>query len=84
LIGVAKTGEVVEVTPRLLIAGRKLIGTAFGGCRGKTQLPNLIDRYMDGEILVDELVTGLIPLEEINEAFERMKQDSGYRYVVQF
>jgi Zn-dependent alcohol dehydrogenase len=39
---------------------------------------------MDGEILVDELVTGLIPLEEINEAFERMKQDSGYRYVVQF
>ena len=84
LIGVARTGEVVEVTPRLLIAGRRLIGTAFGGCRGKTQLPGLIDRYMDGDILVDELVTGLIPLEQINEAFERMKQDSGYRYVVQY
>jgi S-(hydroxymethyl)glutathione dehydrogenase/alcohol dehydrogenase len=84
LIGVAKTGEVVEVTPRLLIAGRQLLGTAFGGCRGRTQLPGLIDRYMDGEIFVDELVTGTISLEGINEAFEHMKQDSGYRYVVRY
>jgi len=84
LIGVAKTGEVVEVTPRLLIAGRQLLGTAFGGCRGRTQLPGLIDKYMDGEILVDELVTGLIPLEKINDAFAEMRHDSGYRYVVQF
>lgn len=83
-IGVAKTGEVVEVTPRLLIAGRKLVGTAFGGCRGKTQLPGLIDMYMDGKIKVDELVTDVIPLEGINEAFEHMKTDSGYRYVVRY
>jgi S-(hydroxymethyl)glutathione dehydrogenase/alcohol dehydrogenase len=84
LIGVAKTGEVVEVTPRLLIAGRTLMGTAFGGCRGRSQLPGLIDQYMDGKILVDELVTDIIPLEEINEAFERMRHDSGYRYVVKY
>ncbi len=84
LIGVAKTGEVVEVTPRLLIAGRTLLGTAFGGCRGKSQLPELIDRYMNGEIFVDELVTGTIGLEGINDAFEHMKQDSGYRYVVKY
>ena len=84
LIGVAKTGETIEVTPRLLIAGRTLLGTAFGGCRGKSQLPELIDRYMNGEIFVDELVTGTIALEEINEAFEKMKQDSGYRYVVKY
>lgn len=84
LIGVAKTGEVVEVTPRLLIAGRQLIGTAFGGCRGKTQLPGLIDAYMDGKILVDELVTDVIDLENINEAFAQMKNDSGYRYVVRY
>jgi len=84
LIGVAKTGEVIEVTPRLLIAGRTLLGTAFGGCRGKSQLPELIDRYMNGEIFVDELVTGTIALEGINEAFEHMKQDSGYRYVVKY
>lgn len=84
LIGVAKTGEVVEVTPRLLIAGRKLIGTAFGGCRGKTQLPGLIDMYMDGKVKVDELVTEVIELNQINEAFDRMKQDGGYRYVVRY
>ena len=84
LIGVAKTGETMEVTPRLLIAGRKLIGTAFGGCRGKTQLPELIDLYMEGKVKVDELITEVIPLEKINEAFEDMKRDSGYRYVVDY
>ena len=83
-IGVAKTGEVVEVTPRLLIAGRRLIGTAFGGCRGRTQLPGLIDLYMEGKVKVDELVTGHIPLEQINEGFDAMRKDSGYRYVVQY
>jgi S-(hydroxymethyl)glutathione dehydrogenase/alcohol dehydrogenase len=84
LIGVARTGETVEVTPRLLIAGRKLIGTALGGCRGKTQLPELIDLYMDGKVKVDELITDVIPLSQINEAFEKMKEDSGYRYVVDY
>ena len=84
LIGVAKTGETMEVTPRLLIAGRRLIGTAFGGCRGRSQLPGLIDRYMNGDFLVDELVTEVIPLEKINDAFEQMHKDSGYRYVVKY
>ncbi len=84
LIGVAKTGETMDVTPRLLIAGRQLIGTAFGGCRGRSQLPGLIDRYMAGDIYVDELITGAIALEDINDAFDKMKQDSGYRYVVKY
>ncbi|MDQ3812852.1 MAG: zinc-binding dehydrogenase [Armatimonadota bacterium] len=84
IIGVAKTGETMAVTPRLLIAGRTLLGTAFGGCRGRSQLPGLIDRYMDGDILVDELLTDTIKLEEINNAFEQMKKDSGYRYVVKY
>jgi S-(hydroxymethyl)glutathione dehydrogenase/alcohol dehydrogenase len=84
LIGVAKTGETMQVTPRQLIAGRQLIGTAFGGCRGRSQLPGLIDRYMDGEILVDELITKTIPLEGINDAFEQMHKDSGYRFVVKY
>ncbi|MBV9865124.1 MAG: alcohol dehydrogenase catalytic domain-containing protein [Abitibacteriaceae bacterium] len=84
VIGVARTGETVEVTPRMLIAGRTLMGTAFGGCRGRTQLPGLIDRYMEGDIFVDELVTDTIDLKDINEAFEKMKQDSGYRYVVKY
>ena len=84
LIGVAKTGETLDVTPRLLIAGRKLIGTAFGGCRGRSQLPGLIDRYMNGDFLVDELVTDIIPIEKINDAFEQMHKDSGYRYIVKY
>jgi len=83
-IGVAKTGETVAVTPRLLIAGRTLLGTAFGGCRGRSQLPGLIDRYMNGDILVDELITEKIKLEQINEAFEKMHKDAGYRYVVEY
>jgi S-(hydroxymethyl)glutathione dehydrogenase/alcohol dehydrogenase len=84
LIGVAKTGETLDVTPRLLIAGRKLIGTAFGGARGRSQVPGLIDRYMNGDILVDELITDTIPLEKINDAFEEMRKDSGYRYIVKY
>jgi S-(hydroxymethyl)glutathione dehydrogenase/alcohol dehydrogenase len=84
LIGVARTGETMQVTPRMLIAGRILTGTAFGGCRGRTQLPGLIDRYMNGEVYVDELVTATIALEDINDAFENMKKDSGYRYVVKY
>jgi S-(hydroxymethyl)glutathione dehydrogenase/alcohol dehydrogenase len=84
LIGVARTGEDVSVTPRMLIAGRILTGTAFGGCRGRTQLPGLIDRYMQGQIKVDEFVTKTIPLDQINEAFEWMKRDEGYRYIVDY
>jgi S-(hydroxymethyl)glutathione dehydrogenase/alcohol dehydrogenase len=84
LIGVARTGEDVSVTPRMLIAGRTLTGTAFGSCSGRTQLPGLIDWYMEGKIKVDELITDFIPLEKINDAFERMKQDRGYRYIVRY
>ncbi|MDQ2730156.1 MAG: alcohol dehydrogenase catalytic domain-containing protein [Armatimonadota bacterium] len=84
LIGVAGKGEELTVTPRLLISGRVLTGTAFGGCKGRTQLPGLVDEYMDGKILIDELVTDEVPLEMINDVMERMKQDNGYRYVVKY
>lgn len=84
LIGVAKTGEMLCVTPRMLIAGRVLTGTAFGGCKGRTQLPWLVDWYMDGRLKIDDLVTREISLEQINEAFDLMRQDRGYRYVVRY
>lgn len=84
LIGVAKTGDEVCVVPRMLIAGRQLTGTAFGGCKGRTQLPWLVDWYMDGRLKIDELVTEVIPLERINEAFDMMRQDRGYRYIVKY
>ncbi len=84
LIGVANTGEVVSLTPRMLIAGRILTGTAFGGCRGRTQLPQLVDYYMDGTLKIDEMVTRTIGLEQINEAFDWMRADQGYRYIVKY
>ena len=84
LIGVAGKGEELSITPRLLISGRVLTGTAFGGCKGRTQLPGLVDEYMEGKVLIDELVTDEIPLEKINDALELMKQDKGYRYVVKY
>jgi S-(hydroxymethyl)glutathione dehydrogenase/alcohol dehydrogenase len=84
LIGVAKTGETVSLTPRMLIAGRVLTGTAFGGCRGRTQLPQLVDLYMKGTLKIDELVTKEIPLEQINDAFQWMRADQGYRYIVKY
>lgn len=84
LIGVAKTGEELSVVPRMLIAGRQLTGTAFGNCKGRTQLPWLVDWYLDGRLKIDELVTRDIPLEQINEALGWMKEDRGYRYVVRY
>ncbi|MFN3649544.1 MAG: zinc-binding dehydrogenase [Armatimonadota bacterium] len=84
LIGVAKTGEELSVVPRMLIAGRQLTGTAFGGCKGRTQLPWLVDWYMDGRLKIDEMVTKEIALENINDAFDLMRQDKGYRYVVKY
>ena len=84
IIGVAGKGEELSIVPRFLVSGRVLTGTAFGGCRGRTQLPGLVDEYMAGKVKIDELVTGEIPLERINEALEWMKQDKGYRYVVKY
>lgn len=84
LIGVAGKGDELSLVPRMLISGRLVTGTAFGGCNGRTQLPHLVDWYMEGKILVDELVTGERTLEQINEAFDLMRKDQGYRYVVKY
>ncbi len=84
LIGVAGKGEEISFRPRLVISGRIVTGTAFGGCKGRSQLPMLVDWYMDGKLKIDELVTANIPLEQVNAAFERMASDDGYRYIVRF
>ena len=84
LIGVAPHGEEISFAPRMVIAGRTLMGTAFGGCKGRTQLPELVEWYMDGKIKIDELVTKEIPLEEINWALEQMAQDAAYRFVIKY
>ena len=84
MIGVAGKGETLDVIPRLLITGRRVTGSSFGGVKGRSQVPLLVDRWLAGEIDVESLVTGRIPLDEVNEAFAAMERQEGIRSVIQF
>ncbi len=84
MIGVAGKGETLDIVPRLLITGRRVTGSSFGGVKGRTQVPELVDRWLAGEIDVDALVTARIPLDEVNEAFEAMERQEGIRTVISF
>src|SRR5262245_51187288 len=82
IIGVAGAGEEIHARPFLLVTGRVWRGGAFGGTRGRTQLPGYVDRYMSGRIKIDELVTATMPLARINEAFDLMQRGDAIRSVV--
>ncbi len=82
VIGVAGAGEEIHARPFLLVTGRSWRGTAFGGTKGRTQLPGFVDRYMAGRIKLDELVTETRSLDEINTAFERMHAGEVIRSVI--
>ena len=82
IIGVAGSGQEIHARPFLLVTGRSWRGSAFGGTRGRTQLPGFVDRYMAGRIAIDELITGTLPLEDINIAFERMHTGEAIRSVI--
>ena len=82
IIGVAGAGEEIHARPFLLVTGRSWRGTAFGGTRGRTQLPKFVDRYLAGRIKLDELVSASLPLEQINRAFELMHEGEAIRSVV--
>jgi S-(hydroxymethyl)glutathione dehydrogenase/alcohol dehydrogenase len=84
IIGVAGAGQELHARPFLLVTGRSWRGTAFGGTKGRTQLPTFVDRYMAGRIKLDEMVSATMPLEEINTAFDRMHDGSVIRSVVRF
>jgi S-(hydroxymethyl)glutathione dehydrogenase/alcohol dehydrogenase len=84
IIGVAGAGQEIHARPFLLVTGRAWRGTAFGGTKGRTQLPRFVDRYMSGRIKLDEMVTGELPLERINEAFDRMHDGSAIRTVIKY
>jgi S-(hydroxymethyl)glutathione dehydrogenase/alcohol dehydrogenase len=84
IIGVAGAGEEIHARPFLLVTGRSWRGSAFGGTRGRTQLPRFVDRYMDGRIKLDEMVNRVLPLERINEAFELMHQGEVIRSVITY
>src|SRR5438093_735129 len=82
VIGVAGAGEEVHARPFLLVTGRSWRGTAFGGTRGRTELPRYVDWYMSGRLKVDELITHTMPLEQIDRAFAAMERGESIRSVV--
>ena len=84
VIGVAGAGEEIHARPFLLVTGRSWRGTAFGGTRGRTQLPQYVDWYMSGRIKVDEMVTHTMPLEDINRAFDLMHRGESIRSVIRY
>jgi len=84
IIGVAGAGQEIATRPFQLVTGRVWRGTAFGGAKGRTDVPKIVDWYMDGKINIDELITHTMPLEEINRAFELMHAGESIRSVVKF
>jgi S-(hydroxymethyl)glutathione dehydrogenase/alcohol dehydrogenase len=84
IIGVAGAGQEISTRPFQLVTGRVWKGTAFGGARGRTDVPKLVDWYMDKKIEIDPLITHTLPLERINEAFELMHQGKSIRTVIQY
>ena len=84
IIGVAGAGQEIATRPFQLVTGRVWRGTAFGGAKGRTEVPRIVDWYMDGKINIDDLITHTMPLEDINRAFDLMHAGESIRSVVQF
>jgi S-(hydroxymethyl)glutathione dehydrogenase / alcohol dehydrogenase len=82
IIGVAGAGQEISTRPFQLVTGRSWRGTAFGGARGRTDVPKIVDWYMDGKIEIDPMITHTLPLERINEAFDLMHAGKSIRSVV--
>jgi S-(hydroxymethyl)glutathione dehydrogenase/alcohol dehydrogenase len=80
--GVAGRGETLEVIPRLLITGRRVCGSSFGGLKGRDQVPELIDLYLRGDIDVDPFISHRMGLEEVNRAFDLMAAQDGIRSIL--
>lgn len=82
IIGVAAAGQEIATRPFQLVTGREWKGSAFGGARGRTDVPKIVDWYMEGKINIDDLITHTLPLERINEGFDLMKSGESIRSVV--
>jgi S-(hydroxymethyl)glutathione dehydrogenase/alcohol dehydrogenase len=82
IIGVAGAGQEIATRPFQLVTGRVWKGTAFGGARGRTDVPKIVDWYMDKKINIDDLITHQMPLEKINDAFDLMHEGKSIRSVV--
>jgi S-(hydroxymethyl)glutathione dehydrogenase/alcohol dehydrogenase len=84
IIGVAEAGKEIATRPFQLVTGRVWKGSAFGGARGRTDVPKIVDWYMEGKINIDDLITHVMPLEKINDAFDLMHAGKSIRSVVTF
>ncbi len=84
IIGVAGAGQEISTRPFQLVTGRVWRGTAFGGARGRTDVPKIVDWYMDGKINIDEMITHKMPLSQINDAFDLMHAGKSIRSVIEF
>jgi len=84
IVGVAGAGQEINTRPFQLVTGRVWKGTAFGGAKGRTAVPKIVDWYMEGKINIDDLITQIMPVERINEAFDLMHRGEGIRTVVTF
>jgi S-(hydroxymethyl)glutathione dehydrogenase/alcohol dehydrogenase len=82
--GVAGKGETLNIVPRLLITGRRVAGSSFGGVKGRDQVPQLVERWLAGEIDVDPFISHTLSLDEVNRGFELMEAQDGIRSVIQF
>jgi len=84
IIGVAGAGQEISTRPFQLVTGRVWRGTAFGGAKGRTDVPRIVDWYMDGKINIDDLITHKMPLDDINDSFDLMHAGDSIRSVVEF
>ena len=84
IIGVAGAGQEIATRPFQLVTGRVWRGSAFGGVKGRSQLPGYVERYLQGEIKIDEMITEVMPLEEINRAFDLMHEGKVIRSVIRY
>jgi len=84
IIGVAGAGQEISTRPFQLVTGRVWRGSAFGGVKGRSQLPGYVDRYMAGDIKIDEMITEVMPLEDINRAFDLMHEGKVIRSVIRY
>jgi S-(hydroxymethyl)glutathione dehydrogenase/alcohol dehydrogenase len=84
IIGVAGAGQEISTRPFQLVTGRVWRGSAFGGVKGRSQLPGYVDRYLSGEIKIDQMISEVLPLEKINDAFELMHEGKVIRSVIRY
>jgi S-(hydroxymethyl)glutathione dehydrogenase/alcohol dehydrogenase len=82
--GVAGKGETLDIVPRFLITGRRVAGSSFGGVKGRDQVPQLVQRHLDGDIDVDPFISHRITLDDVNRGFELMEAQDGIRSVIEF